>query len=108
MKPRYLVITWVPDAEENPDNGNMCHEVLYVVEDLGEYRSDGTVIPQRLSEKRQLVLSPLFEVGEILVVNNYGREINGQGRKPSKWDVRYEEFRSITKAIARAVEVSFK
>ena len=46
-----------------------------------------------------------FELGEILVLNDYGREISGRERKPGKWFVVCEEFDSIDKAIKRAEQV---
>lgn len=51
----------------------------------------------------------VFELGEILILNDLGREITGRGRKPSKWEVEYETFPAttdgLTKAILRAQEV---
>lgn len=51
--------------------------------------------------------SPTFNVGELMLVDPiFGREIVGAGRKPSKWDVVYEEFSmyDIDKAVKRALE----
>jgi hypothetical protein len=45
---------------------------------------------------------PVFSLGEILIVNDIGREFAGKGRKPSKWNVEYEEFDTIEQAIDRA------
>ena len=50
--------------------------------------------------------APVFDIGEILVLDLDGREIGGRGRKPSKWDVKCEVFDDIEKAIERAREVS--
>ena len=55
------------------------------------------------------VRSPIFHVGEILVLDSeYGREVAGCGRKPSKWDVGVEYFDNIERAIERAIEVTRK
>jgi|GEM_PF-2697091 len=45
------------------------------------------------------VCLPVFSLGEILILDNYGREIAGRGRKPSKWSVTCEEFDSLDNAI---------
>jgi hypothetical protein len=58
--------------------------------------------------KRQLVFcnTPVFKLGEILILESkWGRTIP-DGRKPSKWDVTYECFKSLKKAIARAKQVT--
>lgn len=50
-----------------------------------------------------LILSrmPVFAVGEILILDDDGREIAGHGRKPSKWAVTCEEFDTIEEALTR-------
>lgn len=48
-----------------------------------------------------------FEVGEIFPVDkNFGRELVGEGRKPSKWDIGYVLFKSrdYKDAIALAIK----
>ena len=49
--------------------------------------------------------TPVFHVGEVVVCNESGREVWYPGRKPDKWDVEYEVFYDIEKAIERAREV---
>lgn len=49
---------------------------------------------------------PVFSLGEILVLDDSGREVAGLGRKPSKWRVTYELFYDIALAVERAREVS--
>ena len=51
------------------------------------------------------VMISVFEEGEILIVDESGREVAGLRRKPSKWYVEYEEFEDLEKAIERAKEV---
>lgn len=41
-----------------------------------------------------------FEKGELLVLNDYGREPLGEGRKPGKWAVDTAEFSSLEEALA--------
>jgi len=48
---------------------------------------------------------PVFTVGEILIVDDSGREVAGALRKPSKWWVEYEEFDDLREAIKRAREL---
>jgi hypothetical protein len=50
---------------------------------------------------------PVFCLGEIVILDRKGgREVAGRMRKPSKWFVEVEEFRSLKKAIARSHEVN--
>ena len=57
--------------------------------------------------KEQLILclSPVFELGEILIVDKRTDRTIPDGRKPSKWDVGCEYFDTIEEAIRRAREV---
>ncbi len=41
-----------------------------------------------------------FEQGELLVLNDYGREPFGDGRKPGKWSVTTFETRDYEQAVA--------
>jgi len=52
------------------------------------------------------VKMPAFVVGELLVLNECGREVCGHGRKPSKWFIGYEVYEDVQAAIARAVAVT--
>lgn len=51
---------------------------------------------------------PVYVLGEILVLDEYGREVGGHGRKPSKWDVTCEEFDSLDDAIKRMRELDYQ
>lgn len=66
----------------------------------GEGRSTGAR-PLRMWDIR----TPVFAVGELLVLNESGREVGANGRKPSKWFVEVEEFDNIDDAVRRAREV---
>lgn len=45
---------------------------------------------------------PVFNVGEVLLLNPDGREVPYPGRKPAKWRVTIEEFDDVDAALARA------
>lgn len=48
-----------------------------------------------------------FGIGEILVLDRvHDREVNGAGRKPSKWFISYEVYEKFEWALERAQEVS--
>lgn len=47
----------------------------------------------------------VFVPGEILVLDDGGREIGGRGRAPGKWDVTLEHFDTLEAAAVRAAEV---
>lgn len=50
--------------------------------------------------------APVFVAGEILILNEeFGREVDGRGRKPSKWDVGTEHFTDLPTALAKSAEV---
>lgn len=49
---------------------------------------------------------PVFDLGEVLLLDDStGREVDGPGRKPSKWFVTTEEFDTLDAAIERSREV---
>lgn len=84
MKLTYGVITWVPDPEKS--DGNLYTGFAY---------QPGRVIHGLEN----------FTLGEILLLNENGREFCGRGRKPSKWFVTCEEFDTLKKAITRVNEL---
>lgn len=46
--------------------------------------------------------SPVFHVGEILILDESGREYGYPGRKPTKWYIETESFDELTDAIERS------
>ena len=48
----------------------------------------------------------VFTLGEILILDEYGREIGGAQRKPGKWHVEVEYFADLEEAVVRAREVT--
>lgn len=49
--------------------------------------------------------TPVFSLGEILILDSDGRELNGRGRKPSRWGVTVEYFDNIEEAVTKAQEL---
>jgi hypothetical protein len=49
--------------------------------------------------------APVFTLGEIMILDEDGRELVGAGRKPNKWFVTTEDFDSLEAALERAREV---
>lgn len=49
--------------------------------------------------------SPVFQLGEILIMDPSNDRSVPEGRKPDKWNVSYERFSELTVAIKRSLEV---
>lgn len=49
--------------------------------------------------------TPNFVLGEILILDGDGREVDGSGRKPDKWAVKVERFADLDAAVRRAEKV---
>ncbi len=104
----FTVITEVPEPESG---GNMAAVVgLYEVAPESEDNPYGLKVRQIDGPRGLDVLlrmrHEVFVLGEILILDEYGREYAGHGRKPDKWSVQTETFDSIDDAIAKAKEVS--
>src|SRR5579863_2197213 len=106
---QWCVITHGPT--EDPTEGNHYDKTVAFDETEVEL-FDGTHKPRVIAKKG----SPgfihfkerVFEVGEIFPVGkDFGREITGAGRKPSKWDIGYVLLgsRDYKEAIALAIKV---
>lgn len=110
MKFVYIVITRVPKDDEE---GNLYDDFLVyrrrderddddelvLTEPPASWWSDNT------QEKPVPVRLQNFSLGEVLICDEYGREVAGRGRKPSKWYVETEKFDSLEAAVARAQAV---
>lgn len=92
---KFQVITKVSDGE-----GNLAS----TVNDLWFQSSDGSVEKVDF-ELSMHYMTSVFNVGEILIVNESGREIPFPGRKASKWDVVYEEYDDLEVALERSEKV---
>jgi hypothetical protein len=97
------VVTKVPPLED-PGNLAAALDVLVETEQAGPengYRGKREALPVHM----MLALRrPVFQVGEILVLNEDGREAAGHGRKPSKWDVSVREVADLDEAVRVARE----
>jgi hypothetical protein len=100
---RYQVITRVPDPDLDPTATGNLYDAIGWWPDGGDYDYKAKAVRDY---KRGSMWMPVFELGEVVIVNESGREVVGHGRKADKWDVGYEEFDDIEQAIARAIEVS--
>lgn len=102
---RYAVVTRVPDPDDGGDAGNMALSIPYVAQGPAGM----TVVPAtRMHGLEGLTIAwraPVFVLGEVLMLDETGREYVGRGRYPSKWDVDVEEFESALEALMRAEEV---
>ena len=97
----FIVITKVPDTEAG-EKGNLADNLL-------TRGRDGEAYVGVLGEGYTLIGSVrclVFEAGEILIVDDNGREVGYPGRKPSKWSVEYEEFDDLDKAVSAALAVN--
>jgi hypothetical protein len=97
----FIVITKIPDPanpEEEEARGNLALAFPLYIE------QDDTVAPVPVMQAMAL-RAPVFQLGEIIVCE-HGREIGGDGRKPSKWYISYETFTNAEDAIKRSREVT--
>lgn len=100
---KIAVVTRVGPAEEG---GNLAVSMDLWQEDGPPTRYDPIGTWKSAPAMLQLSLrSRVFIPGEILVLDDGGREIAGRGRAPGKWDVSIEYFDTLEAAAARAAEV---
>lgn len=60
-------------------------------------------ITQPVDPVHQLeMLIDVFQVGQILIIDESGREVGYPGRKSSKWSVETEVFDTVEEAVKRA------
>jgi hypothetical protein len=98
---RLAVVTRVAAAETG---GNLAAALVYrQTAPESEDRPLGAWSPW--AEGALTLRLEVFVPGEILVLDDDGREVAGHGRKPGKWDVDVEEFDTIEQAVSRALEV---
>lgn len=108
---RFAVITDVDEEGEGNESHNLLVKRPRIKETL--YRPDGTqehimeptwVMTEntRNDDEFLVIRTPVFQIGEVLLIGRTGREVVGAGRKPSKWFVEYETFWFRRSAIKRA------
>jgi len=114
MFPVFCVIIEVPKWGEE---GNLSDDLIYKLpknlwNDGARYALVDELPTKRGAADRVMgtgihIQEQVFRKGEILIVDNiYGREYGYPGRKPSKWVVKTETFRSLKSAIKRARELA--
>lgn len=107
----FCVITKVPDPDKG-ESGNLASAgpIYQQTEEPSESNNwRGKVGPPPPEVGLGLLINfrvPVFAAGEIVILDSeYGREVCGAMRMPSKWDVEVEHFTDIEKAIDRACAV---
>ena len=105
MKIKYCVLTKVPSDEDK--EGNLYDDVIYYDKSLKKWRLVGEGDCGEAKNWKSIKL-PVFALGEILILDETGREIGGDRRKPSKWFVEYKEFYNVEEAIKCSEEVHKK
>ena len=102
---KFGVITKIPDRFDGGNLASAIGQVFVQIEEpsesngyLGTYQDVG--YPAALALRHQV-----FHLGEVLILDDDGRELPYPGRKPSKWSVECEEFDDVERAVARAREV---
>lgn len=81
LEEKEFVTGWGP-------NGDLKENLFYLP--IGEYSPTVRTLRVKL---------PVFEHGEILLLNRIGREISGRGRKPSKWNTKCAYFYTLRSAL---------
>ena len=106
MSYTFAVITKVPKVRE----GNEYDHIL--VEGWDEANEEVIYHLPKEDEKYSMVETkyvnvklPVFYLGEVLILNEHGREVAGMQRKPGKWSVSVEEFYSLEEAIECAQKI---
>jgi hypothetical protein len=96
---KFQVITKVPKHDGPHAAGNLA-ATFFLYQD----RNDGSV-PQQIPTAFLSFRTPVFTLGEIVIVDSDGREVAGLQRKASKWSVEYEMFDTVEDAVSRAAEI---
>lgn len=109
---RFQVITKVPDPADG-DAGNMalglgCYMETEQASSENGWKATLVSIPELLGNPMAVLMlrQPVFSLGEVVIVDEGGRELVCGQRKADKWDVQYETFDSIDEAVRRAQEVA--
>ncbi len=102
MKFKYCVITKIdPNGCEYDDIAAKDKEGRWSIKELERN-------PMKTGDQRKFleIRMPAFVLGEVVILDKeYGREVCGRQRKPSKWFIETEMFNSLEKAVKRSQEV---
>ena len=101
----YGVITELP-ADPRGNSAMVANELWWDPQGEGGSYDDPLVpLHEKVGAGMLYIQAPVFRLGEVMYLNEDGRELYGQGRKPSKWSVQYETFSSATEACARSIDI---
>ena len=98
---RFAVVTRVPSPEAG-EGGNMATAFGLCQPIPGSKLLEVRPAPAGLQMQLRM---PVFELGEVLILDPDGREPHGRGRRPSKWDVELEFFDNVSAAIRKARKI---
>ena len=105
----FAVITKTPNHDEGAFGNLAMPGALFVQTVPNEPESIKPLMELEGGMGISLFLSlraPVFVAGEILILDEEdSREVDGRGRKPSKWDVSVEHFENLEDALAKSREV---
>jgi hypothetical protein len=105
MSLSFAVVTKTPTGKEVTGNLAATLDIYQVVQNRTKENDYTEGIEQIPFPVALRLRQPVFHVGEILILDESGREIGYPGRKPGKWDVEIEEFFYLDQAVVRAREV---
>lgn len=99
------VITRVP-PDGDPRNLAFCGPVYLQTSNSPEdVQPISTVLGNPMAAL--MARTPVFVLGEILILDGDGREFAGRGRKPGKWGVELQNFgHDLEAAVRRAEELT--
>lgn len=104
---RYAVITRIPRYPDEVvgEHGyrNMYDDLIYY-DDENLVLTEGDHLEEIEHSKIFRIKRQTFRLGEVIPIDEYGREFGGDGRKPSKWVVDFEVYDSVIDAILRGEE----
>ena len=122
---QFAVITKIPNDYKgnyacselviNPDGDNHCVGANIIVSppdfdekmfaDAIRARDEGITTIDLTKKQILMCNTPVFRLGEIMVIDLKNDRTVPDGRKPCKWDVECEYFDNIQDAVARSIEV---
>ena len=103
MKLTFAVITWV-----NPKQ--CCYDDIILLQGNSWYLIDTSAWPDNWRERHfKGIKVQVFERGEILILNEHGREIAYPGRKPAKWGVNEDDIsQQLTKTDVKTLPMLYQ
>ena len=99
---QFAVVTKIPDDAE-PGNWTLGAPIGHI----SGHDERGLEIVKHVPTQIFLKLrTAVFSLGEILILDDSGREVAGKGRKPSAWRVAIKSFPTIEEAVTCARKVA--